>query len=68
MEFNDAQKKMLEKIYARIFDQNQLTDEGKMLCREAQIKAEDLKHRTLDDFKSEIQIEDVAKIRFTHFQ
>ena len=68
MEFNDAQKKMLEKIYARIFDQNQLTDEGKMLCREAQIKAEDLKSKTLDDFKSDVQIEDVAKIRFTHYQ
>ena len=54
MEYNDAQKKMLEKIYARIFDQNQLNDEGKMLCREAQIKAEDLKIKTLDDFKSEV--------------
>ena len=35
-----------------------------MLCKEAQVKSEDLKIQTLDDFIAIAQIEDVAKIRF----
>jgi len=39
-----------------------------MLCREAQIKSDDLKIRTFDDFKAIVQVEDVARIRFEHYQ
>jgi len=44
-------------VYARIFESNgagavHLTEEGRNLCKEADIKPDDLKIRTLDDFKS----------------
>ena len=65
---NDFQKKQLEKIYGRIFENHNLTEEGRNLCSEANVKSEDLKIKTFDDFKNEIQFEEVAKIRFNHYQ
>jgi hypothetical protein len=67
-QFNDVQKKYLEKVYAKIFENNQMNEEGKNLCREAQIKPDDLRLKNFEEFKQEVQIEDVAKIRFDHYQ
>jgi preprotein translocase subunit YajC len=67
MEFNDTQKKILEKVFARIFEGDKITEEGKFICQEAHVRPEDLKIKTYDDFKAELQIEEVAKIRHQHY-
>ena len=53
--FTDIQKKQLEKIYKSLFDQSsvdpetgkptRLNEEGKKLCAEARVKADDLHPR-----------------------
>ena len=48
--------------------QPQITDEGKTLCVEADVKPDDLLIRTYNDFSQQVGIEEVAKIRFTHYQ
>ena len=67
MEFNDSQKKVLEKLFLRIFESDKLTDEGKQLCLQAHVRPEDLKVKSLDEFKLELKIEEVAKIRHQHY-
>lgn len=65
---SDLQKKQLEKVYARIFDQQQhdnsgkpiLTEEGLQLCMEAGIHAEDLHIKVIDDFQKKSDLEEVA--------
>mgnify|MGYP001375493336 FL=1 len=41
-QFTDAHKKMLEKVYAKLFENNQVTDEGRNLCAEADVRPDDL--------------------------
>ena len=60
--FDNTQKKALEKIYAKIFDtqstvqKNQipdLTDEGSRLIQQTGINPNDLIHKSLEDFLME---------------
>ena len=67
-QFNETQKKQLEKVYAKIFENHHLTEEGRNVCLEAQIKPNDLRAKNFEEFKQEVQVEDVAKIRFDHYQ
>ena len=56
--FDTQQKKLLEKMYAKIFDLSgvnkgkapELTEEGQMLLQRANIQASDLLPKTLEDF------------------
>ena len=68
---NDFQKKQLEKIFARCFDQQQaknpvINQEGLSLCQEAGVNPDDLMPRTLEYFKSKQSVEEVANIRHQH--
>ncbi len=68
--FSDNQKKLLEKVYQRILDQGErLTEEGKSLCREADINPQDLVVRTREHFLEQVGgIEEIADIRYSHYQ
>ena len=66
---SDYQKKQLEKIFARCFDQQQgsvpvVNQEGITLCMEAGVNPDDLLPKALDYFKKGNTVEDVAKIRY----
>ena len=50
-----------------MFDNNHLTEEGRNLCAEADIRPEDLKIKTFDDFKAQVGHAEVAEIRFNHY-
>lgn len=68
-QFTDLQKKQLEKVFQRLFDNGQLTEEGRHLCIEADVAPVDLIVKTLDQFKQEANgVAEVAKIRFDHYQ
>ena len=68
-QFTDLQKKQLEKVNQRLFDNGQITDEGKHLCIEADVTPADIIVKTLDQFKQEANgVGEVAKIRFDHYQ
>lgn len=66
MEFkpNEYQKKVLEKFYQRIFDQDELTEEGGNLCAQANINPDDIIIKTHDDFKNKNEDDEVTLIRF----
>lgn len=68
---SDYQKKHLEKIFLRCFDQQQgsppvVNQEGINLCMEAGVNPDDLLPKTLDYFKQGKTVEEVAKIRYQH--
>ena len=68
-QFTDLQKKQLEKVFQRLYDNGQLTDEGKHLCIEADVAPADIIVKALDQFKQEANgVAEVAKIRFDHYQ
>ena len=65
VKLSEPQKKLLEKVYARIFETSgagatHVTEEGRNLCREADVRPDDLKIRTLDDFKNQVGVDEVA--------
>ena len=73
--FSDYQKKQLEKLYLRLFEGTPgpdhippLTEEAKVLCSKAAIKPEDIVIRQYDEFKEKIKFEEVANIRYEHYQ
>jgi hypothetical protein len=67
---SEGQKKMLEKIYNKIFDAatGKLTEDGEAYCLEANVKESDLQIRNLDYFKKGADVEEVAIIRFDHYK
>ena len=69
-QFTDAHKKMLEKVYAKLFENNQITEEGRNLCAEADVRPGDLRIKTFDEFKAQVPggHSEVAQIRFDHYQ
>ena len=52
----------------KIFDNDRLTEEGRHLCADADIRPEDIKIKTFDDFKAQVGHSEVAEIRFNHYQ
>ena len=67
----EQQKKQLEKVYNKIFEQGehpQLTEEGRTLCLEACIKQDDLLIKHADSFKRKNDVEEVATIRYEHYR
>lgn len=52
----------------KIFDNDRLTEEGRHLCADADIRPEDIKVKTFDDFKAQVGHSEVAEIRFSHYQ
>mgnify|MGYP001418992000 CR=1 FL=1 len=69
-QFTDAHKKMLEKVYAKLFENNKITEEGRNLCAEADVRPGDLQIKTFEKFKSQVPgcHSEVAQIRFYHYQ
>ena len=68
---SEHQKKQLEKVYNKIFEQGDpptLTEEGKLMCFEANIKQEDLLVRQPDSFKRKNDVQEVANIRYEHYR
>jgi hypothetical protein len=61
---------MLEKVYAKIFENNNLTEDGKHLCAEANIRPDDIRLKTFDDIKANVPggHTEVAEIRHNHYQ
>ena len=61
---------MLEKVYAKIFENNHLTEDGKHLCAEANIRPDDIRFKTFDEIKSNVPggHTEVAEIRHNHYQ
>mmetsp|Transcript_36847 Transcript_36847/g.35570 ORF Transcript_36847/g.35570 Transcript_36847/m.35570 type:complete len:84 (+) Transcript_36847:37-288(+) len=62
--------KQLEKVFQRIFDEecNRFTEEGLTALKELKIQQDEIIPRTLEDFQEVSPSEDIAQIRFTHFQ
>lgn len=68
--FDNTQKKMLEKMYARVFDISpgtkgkapELTEEGQILLQRANIRVADLIPKSYDDFLKQEMSTDVSSM------
>lgn len=60
--FDTAQKKALEKFYARIFDTNKkLTEDGKTLCSQANVDPQEIVTKGIEDFLEEASSQSPSK-------
>ena len=73
MRLSDQQKKILEKVYNKVFegsaDEPSLTDEGRMLCKKLNINPDDIKIWAKADFRqAETDVDEVIQIRYDHYR
>ena len=65
--FSELQKKHLEKVYQKVFEGGNLSEDGRMLCQQAAVKVEDLQMKTLEEFTQPKENKEIAQIRYEHF-